>query len=99
MKNIFKPTPDSSKTICLLLFFLLAFVQQSYGQRITRQYNNVSFSEALKDLVGGLQGDKEHTQHEYSKCHHATHWLLPYQNDAGRGQHNGRMYAEVNASI
>ena len=50
MKNIFKPTPDSSKTICLLLFFLLAFVQQSYGQRITRQYNNVSFSAALKDL-------------------------------------------------
>lgn len=50
MKNIFKPTPDSSKTICLLFFFLLAFVQQSYGQRITRQYNNVSFSEALKDL-------------------------------------------------
>ena len=48
MKNIFKPTPNSSKTICLLLFFLLAFVQQSYGQRITRQYNNVSFSEALK---------------------------------------------------
>ena len=50
MKNIFKPTPDSSKTICLLLFFLLALVQQSHGQRITRQYNNVSFSEALKDL-------------------------------------------------
>ena len=50
MKNIFKPTPDSNKTICLLLFFLLAFVQQSHGQRITRQYNNVSFSEALKDL-------------------------------------------------
>lgn len=50
MKNIFKPTPNSSNTICLLLFFLLAFVQQSYGQRITRQYNNVSFSEALKDL-------------------------------------------------
>lgn len=50
MKNIFKPTPDSSKTICLLLFFLLAFVQQSHAQRITRQYNNVSFSEALKDL-------------------------------------------------
>ena len=50
MKNIFKQTPDSSKTICLLLFFLLAFVQQSYSQRITRQYNNVSFSEALKDL-------------------------------------------------
>ena len=50
MKNIFKQTPDSSKTICLLLFFLLAFVQQSYSQRITRQYNNVSFAEALKDL-------------------------------------------------
>ena len=50
MKNIFKPTPDCSKTICLLLFFLLAFVQQSHAQRITRQYNNVSFSEALKDL-------------------------------------------------
>lgn len=50
MKNIFKQTPDSSKTICLLLFFLLAFVQQSHAQRITRQYNNVSFSEALKDL-------------------------------------------------
>ena len=50
MKNIFKPTPDSSKTICLLLFFLLSFVQQSHAQRITRQYNNVSFSEALKDL-------------------------------------------------
>ena len=50
MKNIFKPTPDSSKTICLLLFFLLAFVQQSHAQRITRQYNNVSFAEALKDL-------------------------------------------------
>lgn len=50
MKNIFKPTPDSSKTIYLLLFFLLAFVQQSHAQRITRQYNNVSFAEALKDL-------------------------------------------------
>lgn len=50
MKNIFKQTPDSSKTICLLLFFLLAFVQQSHAQRITRQYNNVSFAEALKDL-------------------------------------------------
>ena len=36
MKNIFKPTPDSSKTICLLLLFLLSFVQQSYAQRITR---------------------------------------------------------------
>lgn len=34
-------------TICLLL---LAFVQQSFAQRITRQYNNVSFSAALKDI-------------------------------------------------
>ena len=34
----------------LLLLFLLLGVQQSYAQRITRQYNNVSFSAALKDL-------------------------------------------------
>ena len=34
----------------LLLLFLLLLVQQSYAQRITRQYNNVSFSAALKDL-------------------------------------------------
>ena len=34
----------------LLLLFLLFWVQQSYAQRITRQYNNVSFSAALKDL-------------------------------------------------
>lgn len=33
-----------------LLFFLLSFVQQVNAQRITAQYNNVSFSEALKDL-------------------------------------------------
>lgn len=51
MKNIFKTTPNNSKTISLfLLFFLLILVQYSYAQRITRQYNNVSFSEALKDL-------------------------------------------------
>ena len=51
MKNIFKTTPNNGKTISLfLLFFLLSFVQLSYAQRITRQYNNVSFSEALKDL-------------------------------------------------
>ena len=51
MKNIFKTTPNNSKTISLfLLFFLLTLVQYSYAQRITRQYNNVSFSEALKDL-------------------------------------------------
>ena len=51
MKNIFKTTPNNSKTISLfLLFFLLILVQHSYAQRITRQYNNVSFSEALKDL-------------------------------------------------
>ena len=51
MKNIFKTTPNNSKTISLfLLFFLLILVQHSYAQRITRQYNNVSFSAALKDL-------------------------------------------------
>ena len=51
MKNIFKTTPNNSNTISLfLLLFLLTLVQQSYAQRITRQYNNVSFSAALKDL-------------------------------------------------
>ena len=51
MKNIFKTTPNNCKTISLfLLFFLLILAQHSYAQRITRQYNNVSFSEALKDL-------------------------------------------------
>ena len=51
MKNIFKTTPNNGKTISLFfLFFLLILVQHSYAQRITRQYNNVSFSEALKDL-------------------------------------------------
>ena len=51
MKNIFKTTPNNSKTISLfLLFFLLILAQHSYAQRITRQYNNVSFSEVLKDL-------------------------------------------------
>ncbi len=34
----------------LFILFLLSFVQLSYAQRITRQYNNVSFSAALKDL-------------------------------------------------
>ena len=43
--------PVSGKLISvLLLLFLLFWVQQSYAQRITRQYNNVSFSAALKDL-------------------------------------------------
>ena len=51
MKNRFKTTPNNSKTISLfLIIFLLTLVQYSYAQRITRQYNNVSFSEALKDL-------------------------------------------------
>ena len=34
----------------LFILFLLSFVQLSYAQRITRQYNKVSFSAALKDL-------------------------------------------------
>ena len=43
--------PVSGKLIReLLLLFLLFWGQQSYAQRITRQYNNVSFSAALKDL-------------------------------------------------
>ena len=43
--------PVSGKLIReLLLLFLLFGVHQSYAQRITRQYNNVSFSAALKDL-------------------------------------------------
>ena len=43
--------PVSGKLIReLLLLFLLFGVQQSFAQRITRQYNNVSFSAALKDL-------------------------------------------------
>ena len=51
MKNIFKTIPNNGKTLSLLLiFFLLILAQHSYAQRITRQYNNVSFSEALKDL-------------------------------------------------
>ena len=51
MKNIFKTTPNNGKTISLFfLFFLLILAQHSFAQRITRQYNNVSFSEALKDL-------------------------------------------------
>ena len=43
--------PVSGKPVReLLLLFLLFWAQQSYAQRITRQYNNVSFSAALKDL-------------------------------------------------
>lgn len=51
MRDFWKPMPVSGKLIReLLLLFLLLLVQQSYAQRITRQYNNVSFSAALKDL-------------------------------------------------
>ncbi|WP_295341726.1 TonB-dependent receptor [uncultured Prevotella sp.] len=51
MKNIFKTTPNNGKTISLFfLFFLLILGLHSYAQRITRQYNNVSFSAALMDL-------------------------------------------------
>ncbi|WP_337438045.1 TonB-dependent receptor domain-containing protein [Prevotella sp.] len=46
-----KTIPYNGKTMSLLfILFLLSFVQLSYAQRITRQYNNVSFSAALKDL-------------------------------------------------
>ena len=51
MRDVWKPRPGSGKLIReLLLLFLLFGVQQSYAQRITRQYNNVSFSAASKDL-------------------------------------------------
>ena len=51
--------PVSGKPVReLLLLFLLFLVQQSYAQRITRQYNNVSFSAALKDLNA--------SQHKYT---------------------------------
>ncbi|WP_337487604.1 TonB-dependent receptor domain-containing protein [Prevotella sp.] len=46
-----KTIPYNGKTMSLLfILFPLSFVQLSYAQRITRQYNNVSFSAALKDL-------------------------------------------------
>ena len=51
MRDFWKPMSVSGKPVReLLLLFLLLLVQQSYAQRITRQYNNVSFSAALKDL-------------------------------------------------
>lgn len=51
MRDFWKPMPVSGKPVReLLLLFLLLWIQQSYAQRITRQYNNVSFSAALKDL-------------------------------------------------
>ena len=51
MRDFWKPMPVSGKPVKeLLLLFLLLWVQQSYAQRITRQYNNMSFSAALKDL-------------------------------------------------
>ena len=57
MRDFWKPMPVSGKLIReLLLLFLLFGVQQSYAQRITRQYNNVSFSAALKDLNARQHG-------------------------------------------
>ncbi len=51
MRDFWKSMPVNGKPVReLLLLFLLLLVQQSYAQRITRQYNNVSFSAALKDL-------------------------------------------------
>ena len=51
MRDFWKPMSVSGKPVReLLLLFLLFGVQQSFAQRITRQYNNVSFSAALKDL-------------------------------------------------
>lgn len=51
MRDFWKLMPVNGKLIReLLLLFLLLLVQQSYAQRITRQYNNMSFSAALKDL-------------------------------------------------
>ena len=50
MRVFWKPMSVSGKPVRVLLLFLLLLVQQSYAQRITRQYNNVSFSAALKDL-------------------------------------------------
>lgn len=48
-KKEIKHTPCHDKMAGLLLF-VLVFSQQAWAQRITRQYNNTSFSEALKDL-------------------------------------------------
>ena len=46
MRDFWKPMPVNGKLIReFLLLFLLLLVQQSYAQRITRQYNNVSFPE------------------------------------------------------
>ena len=47
MRDFWKPMPVNGKPVRELLLFLLLLVQQSYAQRITRQYNNVSFSAAL----------------------------------------------------
>ncbi len=85
--------PVSGKLIReLLLLFLLLLVQQSYAQRITRQYNNVSFSAALKDLNArqhkytiNFVYNQEHQKPECSRCHHATDRILSHQDDAGGG--------------
>ena len=47
--------------IILAVISLFSF-QVTFAQRITRQYNNVSFSAALKDLSHQDEGDRP--------CHH-----------------------------
>lgn len=101
MRDFWKPMPVSGKPVReLLLLFLLLWIQQSYAQRITRQYNNVSFSAALKDLnarqhkytinfvydeLEDFRSDQEHQKPECSRCHHAADRILSHQDDAGGG--------------
>ena len=75
------------KIFFLLLLCSLQVLAQSNAKqtaRITRQYNNVSFSQALKDLdaqQSKLQGDEEHPKPERARCHHAAHRFLSHQDD------------------